>query len=247
MHRTLVHGLAAAAITALAFGIGPGIGWAVGTMDVEYDLVQGPLMGERDGTMDFASFELQLAPQAVDVAEADGPEVMEEVEPVEVAQQSIDKVDDRAPPREVQPERPQPAQATVASTPEAKAAKGRRCEVEEKNPKIARTGKGDFIVERSLVTYYISHINALNSLGWSSRNKGPDGSANGMKIGGVRCGNDLHLAGIRSGDVVHRVNGRDITSIPQAIFVYQKVRKDPVIEVELTRRGKLHVLRYQFT
>ena len=102
-----------------------------------------------------------------------------------------------------------------------------------------------FTVEKSLVNWYITHLAELNRLGWSSKHEGPDGKSVGMRIGGVTCGNDLHLAGIRSGDVVHRVNGHDVRSLTQAIFVYRKVRNDRRIRVELTRRGKPVTLTYR--
>jgi S1-C subfamily serine protease len=119
--------------------------------------------------------------------------------------------------------------------------------VDRSNPKIQRDAKGTFTVDRSLVNWYVTHIPALNRLGWSSKHEGADGRSVGMRIGGVQCGNDLHLAGIRSGDVVHRVNGHEVRSIPQAILVYRKVRKDPSIRVELTRRGKPVTLTYRLS
>jgi len=43
------------------------------------------------------------------------------------------------------------------------------------------------------------------------------------------------------------VNGHDVRSIPQAIMVYRKVRKDHRIRVELTRRGKPVTLTYRLS
>ncbi len=122
----------------------------------------------------------------------------------------------------------------------------RRC-VPDPIPEIARTGKGRFTVQRNLLRSYMGSIPKINSLGWSRRHEGPNGKADGMLLGGIRCNNDLHRAGIRSGDVVHRVNGHTVKSIPGAVIVYTKVRKDPILRVEITRRGERKILIYRIS
>lgn len=135
----------------------------------------------------------------------------------------------------------------LASEQKKPAAKGKRCD-DPPDPGIVKRADASFTIDRAVVKRYTSDWSRLNELGWSERHEGADGKADGMRIGGVRCGSDLHDAGIRAGDVVHTVNGRKVTSIPQAILVYTAVRNDPVIEVVLsTRKGERKTLTYRFT
>ena len=122
--------------------------------------------------------------------------------------------------------------------------KGKRCE-DDPVPGIAESGENKWIVQRDLVHTYTRNFAKLNDLGWSKRHLAADGDADGMQIGGVKCNSDLHRAGIRSGDIVHTVNGRDVTSILDALFVYAKVKNDNVIRVELTRRGERKTFVYR--
>jgi hypothetical protein len=123
-------------------------------------------------------------------------------------------------------------------------ARGRKC-VEEPGPGIVATAENKWTVDRDLLQSYTRNFARLDSLGWSKRHDGADGKADGMLIGGVKCNSDLHRAGIRSGDVVHSVNGRGVTSFLDAFFVYTKVRNDPVVKVEITRRGQRKLLVYR--
>jgi len=263
--RTLMHGVGAAALTLLAFGLGPALGLTASQLPM-VEVVTGPIQGAPSGTMDLVSFTLTLddvgAPAAAadealapdeapveagDIAAADPLALPEDPAlPAEPVAKAAPKM---TPPPAAPAAEPEPTVWELARTGQRPTTrpKGKRCEVDRDNPKIERDQKGAFTVDRSLVNWYITHLGELNRLGWSNKHEGPDGRSVGMRIGGVSCGNDLHLAGIRSGDVVHRVNGHEVRSIPQAIMVYRKVRKDPSIRVELTRRGKPVTLTYRMT
>jgi len=122
--------------------------------------------------------------------------------------------------------------------------KGKRCE-DDPVPGIAENGENKWIVHWDLVRIYTHNFKKLDDLGWSKRHLATDGTPDGMQIGGVKCNSDLHRAGIRSGDVVHSVNGRGVTSIPDALFVYAKVKNDKIIRVELTRKGERKTFVYR--
>ena len=260
--RTLLHGLGAGALTLLAFGVGPALGLGAAQLP-QVEVLEGPVEGAPQGTFAFVALEpdgpevdvpAEVAQEASASPEETADEAVEEVVDLPVAEgPELALVEDvRAAPK------PEPVEAeavddksilehALAGTRPTSRPKGRRCESDRSNSKIERSSKGSFVVEKDLITWYITHLGELNRLGWSSKHEGPDGRPDGMRIGGVKCGNDLHLAGIRSGDVVHRVNGHDVRSIPQAILVYRKVRNDRRIRVELTRRGKPVTLTYRLS
>lgn len=236
--RTATELVGSATITLAAFGLGPLLGLWVQALQLP--------------TSEIVTF----APPSARVT-WEAPTDMAEVAPSAPASAPVEPPPEPNPPAvpvtaavaRPGPPAPKPAdRLAVPVAPESPVArKARRCESERENPAIRRDARGVFQVDDDLVGYYTSHLGALNRLGWSRQHDGPDGKADGMFIGGVGCGSDLHLAGIRSGDVVHAVNGRRVRSIPEALWVYRAVRNDRVIEVEISRRGKRQVLVYTLT
>lgn len=110
---------------------------------------------------------------------------------------------------------------------------------------IVATGPGSWTVHRDVIRRYSRDWSSLDTLGWSRPHAGPDGRNDGMLIGGVRCGSDLHRAGLRAGDVVHSVNGRAVRSVPEAVVVYAAVRGDREVSVEISRKGERRTLTYR--
>ena len=114
-------------------------------------------------------------------------------------------------------------------------------------PEIIALGHGTYQVERHFVDDYATHIKKLDTLGYVKQHKPDEGRSDGMLLRGVRCGNALHQAGLRSGDVIHTVNGRKVRSIAAAILTYTTQRRKKVVEVEITRREKRMRLTYHVT
>ncbi len=119
-----------------------------------------------------------------------------------------------------------------------------RC-VEKPNPKIVKLGEGKWSIERDLLDYYATHFKALDGLGWVEHWKSEDKTQKGFKMGGIRCNNDLYLAGFRSGDIVLSVNDQRVGSIPEALAVYARNRKSDLIRIEYVRRGKPGIHSYR--
>ena len=112
---------------------------------------------------------------------------------------------------------------------------------------IAQTSDSSWSVERDLVEYYTSSMSALRELGWVKRHRGTDGKADGFMVRGIRCGSPLHQAGFRNGDVIHEVNGKKVTSVPQVITAYRKLKKKDAVRVRLSRKGAGMKLTYRIS
>lgn len=134
--------------------------------------------------------------------------------------------------------RPEGAPSAPSATVGRRA--GPRCE--PSTDQITKTGETTWSVERDLIDEYASLKRMQTLVGWVDRHRDDTGDVDGVVLGGIACGSPLHLAGIRSGDVVHDVNGHEVTSIAGALKAYGKLKKAEVLEVNLTRRGRpLHV------
>lgn len=133
------------------------------------------------------------------------------------------------------------ATRTSGSAPQRKQA-GPPCD-----PPLAGIEKIDettFQVERSLVEYYALHLPELYKQGSVWTHKDDGGKSDGFRVGLTKC-SVVRQAGIRSGDIIRRINNRKIATIPQAIAAYFDLRNEDVLEVHLSRAGKDVTLRFQ--
>tara|TARA_B100001250_G_scaffold40978_1_gene32471 strand:- start:1858 stop:2568 length:711 start_codon:yes stop_codon:yes gene_type:complete len=108
------------------------------------------------------------------------------------------------------------------------------------NAGIETTDAG-YSVERSVVDHY-AHITRYRKLGHVSWYRDDDGRKEGFKLRRIHC--DLREAGIRNGDVVTSVNGKTVRSIPQAITLYWKIRRQSSVVLEILRRGTPITISY---
>lgn len=122
--------------------------------------------------------------------------------------------------------------------------KGRECV--EPTGLIEDKGGGEYGVSKDLVDTYANDLGAASTLAWASWHEDAAGETDGFRVRRIRCGSPLHEAGFRNGDVVHSVNGKEITTIPDAMFAYQKVKRRDSLKVSITRKdGSRQKLRYE--
>jgi general secretion pathway protein C len=72
-----------------------------------------------------------------------------------------------------------------------------------------------------------------------------DGEPDGFKLLSIKRGSLIHRAGLRDGDIVKRVNGIEIDSPDKAFEVYEQVKNEPLITVEVLRGGSTKTFRYE--
>jgi hypothetical protein len=113
---------------------------------------------------------------------------------------------------------------------------GKKCD--EPVPGIEHVYGDRYRVEREVLEKYttVQEAMKLASVNWY-RNE--DGKIEGFKLYRVRCGSPLTQVGLRSGDVIISVNGRQVRTLPQAFAAVRKVKKHDVIRVQLMRKGTL--------
>jgi len=205
------------------------------------------------------------------LAALETPAPVPEPEPVEVedAVEAPEEVGEPAAPPEAAPvetvlavntDTPQPEASRVPTREERLlAAQERRARIDAERKKkrrrscleevdsIAEIGDNRYRVERDLVDYYSNHLNEAARLGYAHWYR-EEGEVVGFRIRRIRCGNVLHQAGFRNGDVIRSINGREVTTIPQALLAYRKLRRKKKLTVEVTRRdGQSVVLHYRLS
>jgi general secretion pathway protein C len=64
------------------------------------------------------------------------------------------------------------------------------------------------------------------------------GKITGFRLRRVKRNSPLYLLGARKGDVIHSVNGIDLTSMDSALGAYKNLRGEDELVFEITRKGR---------
>ncbi len=111
---------------------------------------------------------------------------------------------------------------------------------------IVQIAEARFQVPRELVDYYSRNLAEAARLAAVSWHRGPDGEVDGFRLRRMSCANVLRQAGLRNGDVIHAINGREVTTIAQALKAYARLRGKRSLRLRVTRRDGSEVsLRYR--
>jgi general secretion pathway protein C len=73
-----------------------------------------------------------------------------------------------------------------------------------------------------------------------------DGRAEGLAVSNVRPGSFFAKMGLKNGDVVQGIDGREIKSPDDVLEVYEKMKSGSQVALEIERRGEKKIINYQF-
>lgn len=73
-----------------------------------------------------------------------------------------------------------------------------------------------------------------------------DGKADGLAISNIRAGSFFARLGLKNGDVVQGIDGRDIRSPDDVLEVYEKLRSGSHVELLIKRSGEQKTIDYRF-
>lgn len=108
---------------------------------------------------------------------------------------------------------------------------------------IVKTGEGRWQVERAVIDYYATHLKELYRQGGVWPHTAANGTIDGMRLSLPRC-SVVRQVGLRTGDVVHTINGRKVETLAQALATYFSLRNESVIEVRFARKGESKLFIY---
>lgn len=128
------------------------------------------------------------------------------------------------------------AEGGVLGPADQEGGKGKAQECLPENPDIKVINANKWRVKRSMVDYYVNHLNAAQQLAWTAWVE-VNGDRRGFRVRRIRCGNDLYQLGFRNKDVITHVNDVPVTSLGEAVQAYLKLRKKNVLVVTIKRRG----------
>ena len=71
-----------------------------------------------------------------------------------------------------------------------------------------------------------------------------NGEPDGLRLTGIRPNSIFYKMGLKSGDIITGVDGKDIESVDDALEFYKSLQSSAKVKLELNRRGRLQTLNY---
>ena len=73
-----------------------------------------------------------------------------------------------------------------------------------------------------------------------------DGKPDGLAVSNIRPGSFFAKLGLRNGDIVQGINGRNIKSPDDVMEVYQRLKSGSRVALQVMRNGEEKIINYQF-
>lgn len=114
---------------------------------------------------------------------------------------------------------------------------------EDRESGIEQVEEGNFQVNRESIQKRLENPEELASQGRVIPNY-KDGKRSGLKIVGIGPNSIYRDLGIQSGDVLRGVNGEEINTQQEAMELFEKLKSEDEVEVQVERRGQQKEIRY---
>ena len=108
---------------------------------------------------------------------------------------------------------------------------------------VVRSGDNEFSIDRSRIESELSNPEQLTRQARIMPNY-RDGEPDGLRLVGVTSDSLYSDLGIRSGDVIHAVDGNPITSQQQAMSMLESMQNQGQVTIEIERRGQRQQMQY---
>ncbi len=72
-----------------------------------------------------------------------------------------------------------------------------------------------------------------------------DGEPQGILLSGIRRNSIFEQMGLKSGDIVKGVNGKEIRSVDDALKFYENLKSSDSVEIQIERRGETKIIHYK--
>ena len=117
-------------------------------------------------------------------------------------------------------------------------------EIRKPSTRLGTAGSQNIIVKRSQIDTAIKDVNTLMKqirIRPHFRNGKPDG----FRLTGIRPNSIFYKMGLKSGDIIMGVDGKDIESVDDALKFYQNLQSSSRVQLQIKRRGLLKTIDYR--
>jgi general secretion pathway protein C len=116
-------------------------------------------------------------------------------------------------------------------------------EVRKPSRELGRTSSQNISVKRSQVDTAMKDVNTLMKQ-IRIRPNFKNGKPDGFRLTGIRPNSIFYKMGLKSGDVIMGVDGKDIESVDDALKFYQNLQSSSKVQLQIKRRGQLKTIDY---
>lgn len=116
-------------------------------------------------------------------------------------------------------------------------------EIRGPSAKIGGTTSQNINVKRSQIDTAIKDVNTLMKQ-IRIRPHFKNGKPDGFRLTGIRPNSIFYSMGLKSGDIIMGVDGKDIESVDDALKFYQNLQSSSKVQLQIKRRGRLKTIDY---
>jgi general secretion pathway protein C len=109
---------------------------------------------------------------------------------------------------------------------------------------VKKVSDSEFVVDEAEVQNALGNINQLLTQIRVVPNF-QDGKADGFKVFAIKPESIFDKVGLKNGDVIRKVNDNDITSPEKAFQIFQELRNEKNLSIEISRRGQTQSFSYE--
>ena len=117
-------------------------------------------------------------------------------------------------------------------------------EIKTSSTGLARTGSQNVTVKRSQIDTAIKDVNTLMKQ-IRIRPNFKNGKPDGLRLTGIRPNSIFYNMGLKSGDIIMGVDGKNIQSVDDALKFYQSLQSSSRVQLQIKRRGQLKNIDYR--
>ncbi len=135
--------------------------------------------------------------------------------------------------------RPSPAREGVETPPR----RTRENPTADRERAVRQEADNRFTVDRATIERHLEDPASLSRQARIMPNY-RDGEPNGLRLVGVTPNSFYSDLGIRSGDVIHSINGRTVTNQREAMEMLEAMGRGGEVKIEVERRGRMQEMEY---
>jgi general secretion pathway protein C len=109
---------------------------------------------------------------------------------------------------------------------------------------VKKVSDSEYVVDEAEVENALGNINQLLTQIRVVPNF-QDGKADGFKVFAIKPNSIFAKVGLKNGDVIRKVNDNDITSPEKAFQIFQELRNEKNLSIEISRRGQTQSFSYE--
>jgi general secretion pathway protein C len=129
--------------------------------------------------------------------------------------------------------------------PSPKSAKGAKGAKKGKWDGVEKDGETKFTIDQETFNKILENPDKLAGQIRAVPHTGDNGKIDGYRLSGIKRSSLFRKLGIKNGDVVHAVNGHDLTSMSSALSAFESLQTERNFNFDVTTRKKKKTYEYE--